>query len=106
MDQEMRADMPVGDSTVSVRGDDGTASGMTSAFAVFDWSSVEAVVVIVTILVSYVLDGSSPLNVTERPTVVRARTTGSATERPIALARDCTDTGLPKFPERSRTKTS
>ena len=59
---EIRADVPVGLSMDSSRGADGTLSGMTSAVALFSSDSADAVLVMVTIFVSYRRDGSSCVN--------------------------------------------
>lgn len=88
---EIRAEVPVGDSTTKLRGTDGTLSGRISAVAVLSDASADAVLVIVTIFDSYNCDGSSWVNCAERVGVESERTT---------LSPDCTVTGAPNVPPR------
>ena len=108
-----RADDAVGASIFRSRGADGCARGMTSAEAVLVEASTDTELVIVTIFVSYNLDGSKFVKRALRATVVNARTTpfvDDVDELGLTLipraVRDCTVTGVPKLPPRSRSDTS
>lgn len=72
---DTRALDAVGASMVSSRGADGFANGMTSAVAELVEASTAASDVMVTIFVSYNLDGSRLENCALRATVVSERTT-------------------------------
>lgn len=111
--QDTRAVEAVGASMLRSRGADGFARGITSAEAVFVEASTVAVLVIVTILVSYNLEGSRLVKRALRATVVSARTTPGieALDVPLEMlaeraVRDCTVTGFPNDPPRSRSDTS
>lgn len=76
-------------------------------------ASTAAAVVMVTIFVSYNLDGSRLVKRALRATVVRARITPDVRDDevpPLMLmlraVKDCTVTGEPKLPPRSRKDTS
>lgn len=110
---DTRALDAVGASMVRSRGADGFANGMTSAEAVLVDASTAAAEVMVTIFVSYSFEGSRLVNCALRATVVSERTTldveatGVPEETLVERAvRDCTVTGLPKEPPRSRIDTS
>ena len=110
---DTRALDAVGASMVRSRGADGFANGMTSAEAVLVDASIAAAEVMVTIFVSYSFVGSKLVNCADRAMVVSERTTfdaeavGVSEETLLERAvRDCTVTGLPNDPPRSRMDTS
>ena len=110
---DTRALDAVGASMVRSRGADGFANGMTSAEAVLVDASTAAAEVMVTIFVSYSFEGSKFVNCADRAMVVSERTTfdvevaGLPEETLVERAvMDCTVTGLPNDPPRSRIDTS
>lgn len=100
--QVTRAVVAVGASILRSRGADGIASGITSADAVFVDVSIVAELVIVTILVSYIFDGSRLVKRAVRAMVLSERTTpdvceeeGPALMLVLRAVDDCTVTGVP-----------
>lgn len=116
-DHETRAEVELVESIWRDRGADGKARGMTRADAVLVLVSVDAVLVTVTIFASYRRDGSRFVKLALRVRVVSVLTIGDEYAMNIGGVElepastlsdftDCTVTGAPKRPPRSRIETS